>query len=485
MDLSTQLLLEGIGERTLHHYTDMVSLFSILRDGTLKGFDYNTHHKGDFGKNTISTVRPGMANDKNLETLSGTTVGGVKIIIDGAKLSDAIRGMKIKPTAEFPIIDTKVLKHMLKIDVKVNEFANKAFKVLKGPDKASDEFFSKHALHGEQQADQLRSRVIELLKNAKKREGEERIVLKKGSDEIRIDPKYIKIELHDKLGKKVINSSRKKLLINNKKYFVRNDAFKELTAEKEKVSLEEYIGEAISPRELHHYTNYSSLLEILKSNSLKGSDYVGTKNKDDEISTVRPSMASKKNLAGLSSNTGGGVKIIFDGAKLSDTVRRVKLRTIAEYPVDDIEGIEYILKNSKLPGKTEAQRLMKRLIAYYKKNPDDILELGDASEIEPILEKYGYIVVGRAISLKRMVKDFLKNIKKREGEERIVIKRGDSIPLNPKYLKIELVSKMSGREKDRLEHNYKLDKIKVELKQQLKKNKNLFVQNDIYKEMIK
>lgn len=242
MNLKEQLLSEGIGERELHHYTDIDGLFGILKSQTINGLNY-TSFKGDKGKNSVATVRPSMSNEKNLDALSGSSSGGVKFIIDGSKLSDLVRGVKLKPLAEYPLTDMNVIRSTLKPGKKLNPFLNSMFKLMK--QKPSQEISNKiskllsdNVKDGSE--DTVRSLTKASLRDFIKREGEERIVLKKGS--IPLNPKYIKIELDDKKNFK-INSYRRKLLLDNKKYFVINDIYKKLTKEPENKTIKEFVEE--------------------------------------------------------------------------------------------------------------------------------------------------------------------------------------------------------------------------------------------------
>lgn len=244
MNLKEQLLSEGIGERELHHYTDLLSLFDILKSKSINGFDYNSFLEGDKGKKVISTVRPSMANKKNLEKISGNASGGVKIIVDGSKLSDTVRGVKMKPIAEYPLIDMNVIKTTMKPGKKINTFLNKMFGLMKAKQTAVikdkiDKLLTDN-IH-EEKIDTVRTLTRAALRDFVHREGEERIVLKKGN--LPLNAKYLKIELHNKLMHKRINSYRRKLLLDNKKYFVINDVYKKLTKEPEGKTLKKFVEE--------------------------------------------------------------------------------------------------------------------------------------------------------------------------------------------------------------------------------------------------
>jgi len=250
------------------------------------------------------------------------------------------------------------------------------------------------------------------------------------------------------------------------------------------------LSEGIGKRVLHHYTNYDSLFNILKSKQLNAKKYPGTKKGTVQVATVRPSMSSSKNLGTLGSATDGGVKFIIDASNISDSVRGAKINTIAEIPYDTKKEISKIhpsfFKNEKklnlllkkiqkfVPEdeksfETRRMAPMKLTKVIVDKLKQDGVELEkDRYKNQEVLEKIVRLALFHTVMLR-----------KREGEERITLKdlygknskNKTGLPLNKKYIKIELI---------KAPKQYELKG----LKEALLKNKNLFIQNDIYKKIV-
>lgn len=219
--------------RTLLHYTSTNGLEGILKTGVIKfsNFDFNTaseketlqHTRHKENPNELATVRPSMAHKDKLEALS-ENIGFVKITIKPHILADKVRGVRVKPIAEFPIGGMSEIKnefneflddpkdamewtkHFLK-------FMRKYFQGIKDWEKEPSEdsekniqeqiskFLKDHGFKEEQAGYEYDWPLHVLFEQAKNywrfisnREGEERIALKKGS-EIPLDSRYTKIEL--------------------------------------------------------------------------------------------------------------------------------------------------------------------------------------------------------------------------------------------------------------------------------------------------
>jgi hypothetical protein len=240
------LLSEGIGKRTLLHFTDPSYLKDIFKSKMLKGFKYKYNNSGEL--KTVATVRPGMANKKNVDKLSHASGGGIKIIIDAEKLSDSLRGVKIKPFAEFPmsaferirIHSGKTKQEMQAVinsfnkDVGANyrkfykgktseeiSIANKRIRALLSP------IQKKHNLDNTTFS-MIRNKYMDYLDTIVNREGEERIVLK--GEGIPLDSKYMKFQIMKKSDEKIreelsYDPDLPKIIMKNKGMFIQDENF--------------------------------------------------------------------------------------------------------------------------------------------------------------------------------------------------------------------------------------------------------------------
>ena len=205
-----------------------------------------------------------------------------------------------------------------------------------------------------------------------------------------------------------------------------------------------------TPRVLYHYTNTDNLAGIMKSGDLKPSDYevnLATEKKHAtgrvtdrvaEIATVRPSMANRNNLKDLSANV-GFVKLIIKPHILADKVRGVRTKPIAEFPLDSIDRVrdEFIRLGHR---NAQATQNANKTLAFYRK-------LVDEGKTEDELEKEFTKWLRQMFHIEFPVRSMLDAgnnmvyyLRNREGEERISLKKTDSIPLNPVYLSIELLN---------------------------------------------
>jgi len=228
-------------------------------------------------------------------------------------------------------------------------------------------------------------------------------------------------------------------------------------------ALKNFLSEmAGTPRDLYHYTNTRNLEGILKDGHLKTSDYeanttatekrvihgepeyhpaTGEAYSSSELATVRPSMSHETNVnANLSSNI-GLVKFIIKPHILSDKVRGVRVRPIAEFPLfamkDVAEVMEDELGSDPKTANKQAKEILKKGKEYYEKD-----EFRLASSFITWLKKSFPWKKWENVPTRRIydrVAEYTDFIKEREGEERISLKKGDKIPLDSRYLKIELL----------------------------------------------
>lgn len=218
------LLTEGIGDRTLYHYTNYSGLLKILKAGHLRASLYS----GGEGKQQIATARQNTkTDDEKIASLSGATGGGVKFIITADKLigDSKVRGAKIKPIAEYPVsfaenvADLAGVTGKAKIQSFVQQLGKDIKKVIKEnkiKQKGNNTLYKLR--YEEAIAEQLKKMpkyskfadkpLIRMLGNyfmfvqtTKDREGEERITFKKGMKKpnVPLDSKYIKIVLEQKI----------------------------------------------------------------------------------------------------------------------------------------------------------------------------------------------------------------------------------------------------------------------------------------------
>jgi hypothetical protein len=248
MTFNDLLLIEGIGKRTLHHYTDYSSLLKILRDKKIDGYQYPG---GKDDEVQVATVRPSMANPKNLKHLGSSTDGGVDFIIDASALSDKVRGAKIKTIAELPFVSLKeirkkhpVLKDVKKTNALIKKIEKTIKKVNKGKNYRAQELAHKVVndliLNGveilEDKYDNrdllffVVSKVIMLSRFHNNREGEERVSLKNKKAGIPLNKKYIKIELKE-FPPNFSKKGLKEALLKNKDLFIQNNIYKEIIEE--------------------------------------------------------------------------------------------------------------------------------------------------------------------------------------------------------------------------------------------------------------
>jgi hypothetical protein len=206
-----------------------------------------------------------------------------------------------------------------------------------------------------------------------------------------------------------------------------------------------------TPRDLYHYTNTGNLEGILKDGHLKTSDYeanvdtekrvfhgkVGSDTSSSELATVRPSMAHKENVNSNLSGNIGLVKFIIKPHILSDKVRGVRVRPLAEFPLFAMKDIAEVMEAETGSDPKMANRQAKEILnkgrEYYDKDSSGFISWlrrsfdWTAWEEVPTRQIYDRVT------------EYADYAREREGEERISLKKNNKIPLDSRYLKIELL----------------------------------------------
>jgi 6-pyruvoyl-tetrahydropterin synthase len=267
------------------------------------------------------------------------------------------------------------------------------------------------------------------------------------------------------------------------------------------MDLKDYIILNEGNYKLHHYTTLKNLLSILLHNKLKGNIYPASD--DLAIATVRPSMASKKNLDSLSKNTKDrGVLFIFDTNKLNN----VKVKPVSEFQHQILADLkrDFKLTNSEINklikdinDKTGVIDKISRVETRYraievakkfaKENHEKLLKILIKN---PKIKKIFSNISNeenkalKDVKLLKLQSNLLKLItfnywsKNREGEERIELKKNaDSLKLDPKYIKVQITNP-----KGELKLN---DFGKKMLRKEIEKRDDLFIKDDNYKRLIK
>ncbi len=268
---------------------------------------------------------------------------------------------------------------------------------------------------------------------------------------------------------------------------------------------------------LFHYTNFEGFIGILKSGVLRVQRYpVGTHDlkssvrekwkEKGEIATIRPSLASTRKMSVISPSASDKIRFIIKAHELLDRQRNVKIKPLAEFPVDAkkrmIENISGQKKTKSRSYKTafseeEAEKIVNKLISntaklkyrITKSDTDrgfDNIIIHDSDLSDYVKKITGYDIIINTPKTENSVKEkkiHLVDIRypissvikwglHREGEERIAVKRG--IKLDPKVVKIELLPEISLT-------GFTIDRI---LAKRILLKKDLFVKNSSYKRLI-
>lgn len=247
--------------------------------------------------------------------------------------------------------------------------------------------------------------------------------------------------------------------------------------------LKQELNEGISERMLYHFTSLRSLINILVEGEFKLYNYTGCKENENALCTVRPSAKNQNKLGSLSSNIGEGVKIKINGRILSDKVRGVKFKPVAEFPIEVSDTAEIFIKSAEAAGtlsdkmkemtktqqknyflkhllllikniktpeerankkltESELKRLVYKDLSFYKKEEKITKFRNEVFFIKPGKDE------AKIISEAFIYKSYLNN---KEGEERLVLKNKRRIKLDSSYIKIELplISKIAIEQKDK------------------------------------
>lgn len=218
-------------------------------------------------------------------------------------------------------------------------------------------------------------------------------------------------------------------------------------------------------RLLFHYTNTEGLRGILSSGEIKLGYYPINVDTEEEIfqnlnrairgravpyelATQRPSLSKTTNVQDLSTAV-GHVKIIIKPYVLADKIRGIKVKPIAEFPLNTLKWVKMAFKEKGfLYPLREARKLIEKASGMVQNY--DQLGIREKEKVGQDFSNWVYKQWGKNIfdnpALNDMVgkiNEFYRFHKKREGEERIVSRREEGIPLNKDYTKIELLSGFS------------------------------------------
>ncbi len=252
------------------------------------------------------------------------------------------------------------------------------------------------------------------------------------------------------------------------------------------MKLKELLIENGPQRVLYHFTELDNLYLILKDGYLKTKKYQsGTKGYFDVCRVPVTGSAQKevqdkelcvirKSMVGLIKKIAIGnpdAKFTFQIDKMRDLVRGIKVKPIAEYPLDTYKSVAKTLRTYgeiKIQPK-QAMRLAQKIIQdidNFQSIKKRVAKRGKF--FNDILQKYGKAAI---TEIRWNLKPFRKYIVAREGEERLV--GIDKIPLNSKYMTIEIM---------RAPNTYLISKYenKEEILKNLKKHSSLFVKNKNY-----
>lgn len=229
---------------------------------------------------------------------------------------------------------------------------------------------------------------------------------------------------------------------------------------------------------LTHYTDSKGLLAILRDGKLRGREYFHNKNDltkkyefVKELCLVRKTNKNFKELSKATANSVAKFHFDFDNIK---NIRGVKKPyPIAELPIGYFEEIKWFFNRAIQDGKTK--------LNY--KDALKVLKEIKSGKIKTVgqLNNYMMNIDSEIITTKRY-RDIVKNFKlyrislqQREMEERIDLTKAE-IPLNPKYIKIELIKP--------IDHFIYGDPLKKMIQMEYFRNKELFVNNKYLEKVI-
>jgi len=268
---------------------------------------------------------------------------------------------------------------------------------------------------------------------------------------------------------------------------------------------------------VYHGTNLSSLLEILKSGFIKGSEFatkINNKNKIVELATSRKAGVTKiekikdkkekqKDLMELSTSIGNVRFHLYKDRIIGNKeYRNIKIKPIAEIPLTNKN--DWIKRNKNMINKSEKEKIkdFDEAFKFYSNMPNKELSDENAIIFNTFLKnKLGFLIYSITYSFYlAAMKDYYNYIINREYEERFVMPQNSKIYLNKDVLSIELLPGivndlltglqdfdilMSKLNNSSLEKNKekKLKHLKV-IYSLFKKNEELFIKNKEYEEFI-
>lgn len=256
-----------------------------------------------------------------------------------------------------------------------------------------------------------------------------------------------------------------------------------------------------------HYTNPVGLIGILIDKKIKPNEYYAKTRKSKgvhpEISTLRKSSEkyytkSRDEMKTLTENS-DGVRIHLDTRKITASVRGAKKEPISEFNIvaKNRKNIEFTelkkeLENiiNKEVNTKELEEFISNLASELNKELGNSIhrKLSDQFEKEYLdklakfYKKYGVPPQGNSLKFTNRVLNTIKSFlfsstSTREGEERIVFnkktKRDGGIPINPEYMKIEILKEFKPWDLGHITYIYSIDEIE-EVIDTIQKNKKLF-----------
>jgi len=250
-------LFESGAPKVLFHYTNLKAIMKIIDQNRIrtKSYEIGSHDlstdKEWYQRAELATIRPSMVKTIDIKQVT-SAAAGVRIIIQTDKLLDKIRGVKVRPIAEFPLGSIKSMEELMKrAGLSDSEARVATRKVLSGASKFIGKNFNPldnyplltkfiNKVIGETTNKKVKAfndgkainyfmveKIKKYLQWSDKREGEERIVSNKA---IPLDSRYLKIEFLPRISFKNANITLKAgfVILNNRDLFVNNAAFKRL-----------------------------------------------------------------------------------------------------------------------------------------------------------------------------------------------------------------------------------------------------------------
>jgi hypothetical protein len=170
---------------------------------------------------------------------------------------------------------------------------------------------------------------------------------------------------------------------------------------------------------------------ILKSGYIEGfkypvnTDKISQDKEQDypEIATVRPTVPTNKVIE-LSSNA-GKIRIVIEVHKLLDKVRNIKVSPIAEYPIASIEELDLVFRNIFHDKKLRRQKIKEfmKFVSGKIDNFNKLTYIDFFRIIQKWYEKENIMDLGEEFNplIFNSLRKYFRFIKRREGEERIII----------------------------------------------------------------